>query len=129
MQLFVDTFTNFHTPAVGLAGARVIERIGPRTALAPNVCCGRPLISQGLLAEARALAAQNTERLHAAAERGQPLVFFEPSCLSAIREDAPDLLRGEARASFVMDHGRFGPPGVLFSNYILRGLFHKFVIR
>jgi N-methylhydantoinase B len=23
------------------------------------------------------------------------------------------LLRGEARASFVMDHGRFGPPGVL----------------
>ena len=24
-----------------------------------------------------------------------------------------ELLRGEARASFVMDHGRFGPPGVL----------------
>ena len=23
-----------------------------------------------------------------------------------------ELLRGEARASFVMDHGRFGPPGV-----------------
>ena len=24
-----------------------------------------------------------------------------------------ELLRGDARASFVMDHGRFGPPGVL----------------
>jgi N-methylhydantoinase B len=24
-----------------------------------------------------------------------------------------EILRGEARASFVMDHGRFGPPGVL----------------
>lgn len=27
-----------------------------------------------------------------------------------------ELLRGEARASFVMDHGRFGPPGVLGGN-------------
>jgi Fe-S oxidoreductase len=29
------------------------------------------------------------------AERGQHIVFLEPSCLSAVREDAPDLLRGE----------------------------------
>lgn len=116
VQMFVDTFTNFHTPAVGLAGARVIERIGQRTALAPNVCCGRPLISQGLLSEARALAAQNTERLHAAAERGQPLVFFEPSCLSAIREDAPDLLRGEARVRAK----RVAAQAVLFEEYVAR---------
>ncbi|MGE3958403.1 MAG: FAD-binding and (Fe-S)-binding domain-containing protein [Vicinamibacterales bacterium] len=116
VHLFVDTFTNFHTPAVGLAGTRVIERMGRRTALAPNVCCGRPLISQGLLAEARELAAQNTERLHAAAERGVPLVFFEPSCLSAIREDAPDLLRGEARARAK----RVAAQAVLFEEFAAR---------
>ena len=29
--------------------------------------------------------------------RAQRIVFFEPSCLSAIREDAPSLLRGEAQ--------------------------------
>src|SRR4029077_10476583 len=28
-------------------------------------------------------------------ERGQRLVFFEPSCLSAVREDAPSLLRDD----------------------------------
>jgi Fe-S oxidoreductase len=63
--------------------------------VAPNVCCGRPLISQGRLAEARQLAAANVHALYDAAERGHALVFVEPSCLSAVREDAPDLLRGE----------------------------------
>ena len=40
-------------------------------ALAPNVCCGRPLISQGLLAEARELAARNAEALFPLADRGE----------------------------------------------------------
>ncbi|MFM8534202.1 MAG: (Fe-S)-binding protein, partial [Acidimicrobiia bacterium] len=37
----------------------------------------------------------NVNALFDAAERGQAIVFVEPSCLSAVREDAPDLLRGE----------------------------------
>jgi Fe-S oxidoreductase len=63
--------------------------------LAPNVCCGRPLISQGLLSEARRQAAANVHALFDAAARGHAIVFLEPSCLSAVREDAIDLLRGE----------------------------------
>ena len=31
------------------------------------------------------------------AERGEKIVFCEPSCLSAVKEDAPSLLRGEAQ--------------------------------
>ena len=64
-------------------------------ALAPNVCCGRPLISQGLLGRARTLAADNTRRLYPLVAAGKRLLFLEPSCLSAIREDAPALLRGD----------------------------------
>jgi Fe-S oxidoreductase len=55
------------------------------------------LISQGLLQDARELAEQNTRYLLAAARAGQKLIFCEPSCLSAVREDAPALLRGELR--------------------------------
>lgn len=95
--LFNDTFTNYYEPAIGLAGADVLERLGLEVEPARNVCCGRPLISQGLLAEAQQLAAVNADRLYASAASGRPLVFFEPSCLSAIREDAPALLRGEAQ--------------------------------
>ena len=43
------------------------------------------------------MAALNTDALHPLAEAGGTFVFFEPSCLSAVREDAPALLRGDAQ--------------------------------
>ena len=117
--IFNDTFTNYFHPEIGLAARKVIEATGATVALAANVCCGRPLISKGLLKEARELAARNTRYLSSllglgtakavpyetdaspnedgrrAPLSGVPLLFLEPSCLSAIREDAPALLRGE----------------------------------
>ena len=53
------------------------------------------MISQGLLDDARLVAQANTEVLYDAAARGDRIVFLEPSCLSAVREDAPALLRGD----------------------------------
>jgi FAD/FMN-containing dehydrogenase/Fe-S oxidoreductase len=98
--LFNDTFTNYFHPEIGLAARDVLQATGLSVGLAANVCCGRPLISQGLLKEARELAAQNTKYLSARVGRtlsGPPsaIIFLEPSCLSAIREDVPALLRGE----------------------------------
>jgi FAD/FMN-containing dehydrogenase/Fe-S oxidoreductase len=95
--IFNDTFTNYYNPGVGIAGIEVLQRLGFNPALAPNICCGRPLISQGLLRDARRHAELNTDHLYPLAARGQPIVFFEPSCLSAIREDAPALLRGSSQ--------------------------------
>jgi FAD/FMN-containing dehydrogenase/Fe-S oxidoreductase len=93
--LFNDTFTNYYDPEVGLAVWDVLSAGDDRPALAPNVCCGRPLISKGLLAQARTQAQRNTAALFEAASSGRKIVFCEPSCLSAVREDAPSLLRGE----------------------------------
>jgi FAD/FMN-containing dehydrogenase/Fe-S oxidoreductase len=95
--LFNDTFTNHYDPEIGLAAMAVLEAAGVRTTLAPNRCCGRPQISKGLLGKAREMASRNTDALYANAASGTPLVFCEPSCLSAVREDAPALLTGEAR--------------------------------
>jgi Fe-S oxidoreductase len=97
IRIFVDTFTNYYNPQVGMAGARVLRAAGLEVGLAPNGCCGRPLISQGLLGQARQAAQANTEALYPLAEQGRQFVFFEPSCLSAMREDVPSLLRGDAR--------------------------------
>jgi FAD/FMN-containing dehydrogenase/Fe-S oxidoreductase len=93
--IFNDTFTNYYHPEVGLAAWDVLEAAGARVGLARNVCCGRPLISKGFLAQAREQARRNTELLYPHAESGRKFVFCEPSCLSAVREDAPSLLRGE----------------------------------
>ena len=105
VAIFNDTFTNYYNPAVGMAGTAVLRRLGFDVVLAPNVCCGRPLISQGLLDGARKQAERNTDRLSRLAADGRPLIFFEPSCLSAIREDAPALLRGaiKQRAQQIAD--------------------------
>ena len=94
-SLFVDTFTNHSHPEIGLAAADVLKSCGVRVQLAPNGCCGRPLISQGLLADATKLAEGNAVALYETASRGEPILFLEPSCLSAVKEDAPALLRGE----------------------------------
>jgi Fe-S oxidoreductase len=93
--LFNDTFTNFYSPQIGTAGTDLLEATGLTVGLAPGGCCGRPMISQGLLDQARARAVVNTEALYPLAADGRTIVFFEPSCLSAVREDAPALLRGD----------------------------------
>ncbi len=51
--LFNDTFTNYYDPEIGVAVWDVLEAAGLKVAMAPNRCCGRPLISKGLLRQAR----------------------------------------------------------------------------
>jgi len=114
--LFVDTFTNHYDPEIGVAAIELMRKSGTITGLAPNVCCGRPMISQGLLKEARELARENTARLYDSATKGIPLVFCEPSCLSSIKEDAPDLLRGDEQERARVVAGS----AVLFEEYLMK---------
>ena len=95
VHLFNDTFTNHYDPEIGIAVVEILERCGHRVKVVKPGCCGRPLISQGLLEEAQAQAAIVVEGLFSIANRGEKILFCEPSCLSAVKEDAPDLLRGE----------------------------------
>ncbi len=96
--LFNDTFTNYYHPEVGIAATDLLEETGHRVTLGPSTCCGRPLISQGLLTVARERAADVTRRLHREAVAGTPILVLEPSCLSALRDDVPALLRGRLQA-------------------------------
>jgi Fe-S oxidoreductase len=95
VTLFNDTFTNHYEPHIGAAAVEILERGGCAVKVIRPGCCGRPLISQGLLAQATAAAARLTEGLFPIAERGEKILFCEPSCLSAVKEDAPSLLRDE----------------------------------
>jgi len=94
--LLVDTFTEFYYPEIGRAAVRLLEAAGCEVALAPTVCCGRPMISNGMLREARALAETNVARLRGAAERGVPIVGLEPSCALALKDEYTDLVPGDA---------------------------------
>jgi len=116
--LFNDTFTNFNEPDNGVAAVGVLRAAGADVRLLPHDCCGRPLISTGQLDAARALAKKNADALYDAASRGEKILFLEPSCLSAVREDAPALLRGdEQRRAQVV-----GDACILFEDYLEREL-------
>jgi FAD/FMN-containing dehydrogenase/Fe-S oxidoreductase len=112
--LFNDTFTNYYEPEIGDAAVAVLRAAGKRPGVATHGCCGRPQISKGLLADARALAAANAEALYPHAAAGRPIVFCEPSCLSAVREDAPSLLRGALREKAAL----VARASVLFEEYL-----------
>jgi Fe-S oxidoreductase len=112
--LFADTFTNFYDPAIGLAALDVMRAAGVTAGLVPHGCCARPQISKGLLADARATIEANTRTLYPHASAGRPIVFCEPSCLSAVREDAPSLLRDDLRRQAEVVAGA----AVLFEEYV-----------
>lgn len=97
VTLFNDTFTNYFSPEIGIAAVAVLQRAGRKVRVATPGCCGRPLISKGLLDQARARATRTCETLFPIAEHGEKILFCEPSCLSAVKEDFPSLLRGEMR--------------------------------
>ena len=97
VTLFNDTFTNHYDPEIGIAALRrCCERGG----------CAVDRRAAGMLRPAADLAgpagrrrartrSSVVEGLLPIAERGEKILFCEPSCLSAVKEDAPSLLRGD----------------------------------
>jgi len=106
--LFADTFLRFNYPEIGRDAVSVLEMLGYEVIVPEVVCCGRPMISKGLLAEARRHAEENVRRLLPYAVAGLPIVGCEPSCILTFRDEVPDLLPGEdtrslAARTFLLD--------------------------
>jgi FAD/FMN-containing dehydrogenase/Fe-S oxidoreductase len=96
---FVDTWTNYYTPQVGVAAVKVLEALGYEVIVPRTKCCGRPAISKGLLWKAVPLAKANVSILAPYAHRGIPIVGTEPSCVLTFTDEYPQLVRTpEARS-------------------------------
>ena len=104
VALFVDTFTQWLEPDIGLAALDYLDAAGAHPAVAPNVCCGRTYISAGMLDEARQLAVENVRRLLPLATSGVPIVGLEPSCILTLRDELTKLLPGDDDARTVSRH-------------------------
>jgi Fe-S oxidoreductase len=90
--LLDDCFTTFNEPEIGRAAVRVLEQAGYSVVLAGLTCCGRPLISKGLLREARTLVQREIGPLARRLENGTPLLGLEPSCALTLADEWPELL-------------------------------------
>jgi FAD/FMN-containing dehydrogenase/Fe-S oxidoreductase len=86
--LFVDTFTDRNEPEVGEAAKNLLLAANLTAGRARGqVCCGRPMISKGMLSDARQMARRNIEALAPYARAGLPVVGLEPSCLLTLRDE------------------------------------------
>ncbi|MBI2165200.1 MAG: FAD-binding protein [Chloroflexi bacterium] len=99
-----DTFTNYNYPAVGQAAVKVLEALGYRVQLWPAACCGRTLISKGMLERAQSQARKTVEALFPLVQQGMKIVGTEPSCLLTLRDEYADLLPGDERARLVAEN-------------------------
>ena len=114
--LWPDTFTNFFTPRVGIAAVRVLRSAGFDPVLpGKSVCCGLTWVSTGQLSVARKVMRRT---LRALAPHGDtPIVGLEPSCVSALNEDLPDLtgerLKAFTLAGFLAEHAPEWTPPVV----------------
>jgi Fe-S oxidoreductase len=97
VALFNDTWNEYQRPEVGEATVKLFAAAGARVHLPEVVCCGRPMLSEGLVDEARKNARRNLDLLMPLIERGIPLVGLEPSCILTMRDDYTKLLPGDER--------------------------------
>jgi Fe-S oxidoreductase len=97
IALFNDTWNEYQRPQVGVGAVRLFAAAGAKVHLPRVFCCGRPMLSEGLIDEARRNARRNLEVLYPLIERGVPLVGLEPSCILTVRDDYKKLLPDDER--------------------------------
>jgi len=118
VYLLVDSFAREFEPAIAEAALVVLQAAGYQVAvLRPDpqdaepsrpLCCGRTLLSSGLVDEARVEALRVIRALQPALKAGVPVVGLEPACLLTLRDEyhslglGPDVPR-LARQCFLLE--------------------------
>ncbi len=110
--LFHDTFNTFNDPHIAIAAVEVLEAAGFEVIPSRHGCCGRPMISKGLVKKARDAATKTVEQLFPYAQQGLPIIGLEPSCLLSLRDEYLYLLPKSEEAKIVAERA------VLFEEFI-----------
>jgi FAD/FMN-containing dehydrogenase/Fe-S oxidoreductase len=92
VYLFVDEFTNFNDPHIGVSAAKVLNKLGYPIGLPAHVESGRTWLSKGFVRKAKEIATRNVEMLKDLITPENPLVGLEPSTILTFRDEYPDLV-------------------------------------
>ncbi len=116
--LFHDTFMNYNDPHIGRAAVRVLEAAGYEV-LVEKKCTGdgRPLLSQGMVKQAKKYAERNIRVLLPYVRAGIPILGIEPSAILTMKDEYHDLLPGPETAEFTT--------GLLTIDEFLADLLHR----
>jgi Fe-S oxidoreductase len=87
--LYGDCFTTYNEPGIGHAAIALLRHLGYGVLLPRAGCCGRAMISMGLLDDAIATATRTLEALRPLIEDEsvEAILVAEPSCLASFKDD------------------------------------------
>jgi glycerol-3-phosphate dehydrogenase subunit C len=90
--LFHGCAANYYEPHVAIAAIDVLRRNGLEAIVPPQICCGLPLMNNGLYSGARERAASNLPVLAEYAQRGYRIVGTSTSCTHTLKAEYREML-------------------------------------
>lgn len=99
VYLFADEFTNHQEAELGLTFAKLLIKLGYKVEIPKHVESGRAAFSKGCLKLAKKYAIKNVQMLSGIVNDETPLVGIEPSCILSFRDEYPDIVSSEQRAT------------------------------
>ncbi|MEE2907544.1 MAG: FAD-linked oxidase C-terminal domain-containing protein [Planctomycetota bacterium] len=87
--LLADCFTTYGETSLGRAGVMLLEAFGYRVVMQDTGCCGRTLVSMGMLEEAQTTISNSAQRLGQLVDScgAVAVLGLEPSCVTAIQQE------------------------------------------
>lgn len=91
--IWADSFTDHFASETGQAALALLAAAGIEAKVIPErACCALTWVTTGQLDQARKIIAASVQTLYPYVASGTPIIGLEPSCLAALRTDAPALL-------------------------------------
>ncbi|MEX0987548.1 MAG: FAD-linked oxidase C-terminal domain-containing protein [Bacteroidales bacterium] len=94
---FIDEFTNYNDPHIGMATIRLLNKLGIRVFVYKAALSGRTFLSKGFLRTAREHARRNVTIFRGLVNEERPLIGTEPSAILSFRDEYPELVGGFLR--------------------------------
>ncbi len=88
---FAGCYATYIRPEIGVAAVTVMQKMGMRVHLPAQHCCGLPMISKGMVPEARAKIDRNLKKWWALADRVDHIVTTCSSCSLALTREWRDV--------------------------------------
>jgi Fe-S oxidoreductase len=91
--IWADSFTDHFASETGQAALALFAAAGIEAKVIPErACCALTWVTTGQLDQARKIISESVRTLYPYVASGTPIIGLEPSCLAALRSDAPALL-------------------------------------
>lgn len=99
VYIFIDELINYNEAEIGITTVKLLDKLGYEVKYVKHEQSARTFLSKGLLEEARELAQSNIATYKDLITAETPLIGVEPSAILTFRDEYPDLVRGEEKAS------------------------------